>query len=111
MRELDGPTVVDELVTELPDHTGCDELAVAVERHAGATLLSSQAADRRTDAISRTLHLACAVMEGGDEVLSRAISLTCGCSKSWVLDGESARAVPTGRLALERRRAVVEGAG
>jgi hypothetical protein len=111
IHELDGPTAVDELTTELPDHTGRDELAVAVERHAGATLLSSQAADRGTDAISQTLHLACAVMEGGDDVLSRAISVTCGCSKSWVSDGDSARAVPTGRLALEQRRAVVEGAG
>jgi hypothetical protein len=28
-----------------------------------------------------------------------------------VSEGDTARAVPTGRLALERRRAVVEGAG
>jgi hypothetical protein len=111
IHELDGRTAIDELVTELPDGTGRDELAVAVERHAGATLLSSRADDRGFDAVSQTLHLACAVVEGDDDMLSRAISVTCGCSKSWVSEGESARAVPTGRLALDRRRPVVEGAG
>ena len=111
MHERDGLSAVDELVTELPDDTGREELAVAIQRHAGATLLSSQAADRGADTVSRTLHLACSVMEGGDEMLSRAISATCGCSKSWVAAGDAARSVPTGRLALERRRAIIEGTG
>jgi hypothetical protein len=102
MHEVDGPSTVDELVTELPDGTRRDELAGAVERHAGATLLSSQA-DRGADSVSETLRLACAVVEGGDDVLNRAISVTCVCSKSWVSGGDAARAVPTGRLALDRR--------
>ena len=55
--------------------------------------------------------MACAVVEGGDDVLNRAISVTCVCSKSWVSGGDAARAVPTGRLALDRRRSVVEGTG
>lgn len=110
MREVDGPSTVDELVTELPDATGRDELAVAVEHHAGATLLSSQA-DRGADAVSQTLRLACAVAEGGDEVLTGAISATCVYTKSWVSRGAEARSVPTGQLALERGRAVVQGAG
>ena len=111
LHEVDGPRSVDELMTELPDDAGRDEVAVAVERHAGATLLSMQDPDRSPDALADALRVACAVVEGGDDGLTRAISETCVYTRSWVRGGAEARSVPTGRLALERGRSLVQGAG
>ena len=73
LHEVDGPRSVDELMTELPDDAGRDEVAVAVERHAGAKLLSMQDPDRSPDALADALRVACAVVEGGDDGLTRAI--------------------------------------
>jgi hypothetical protein len=111
MQEVDGPSTVEELVTELPDDTGREELAVAVARHAGATLLSSRDADRTADPVAQALRVARTVVEGGDDGLTSAISATCVYTKSWVSRGAAARSVPTGRMAIERGRSVVQGAG
>jgi hypothetical protein len=111
IHELDGVSVVDELVIEAPADFDFDALGESLERRAGATLLSCQQCDDELDPVTDALKQASAIIaalpEQMDDELNRAIARTCVCSHNWTCGVDDARMVPAGLMALERERAVI----
>lgn len=110
VHEIDGPTVVDELVVDAPD--GWD-LAASRERldAVGVHLLSSGLVHGRADPVVTTLghvHELVLAPPGDLDALARLVGRVAGTSRACVLPAERARQVSAGRAALSRGTPVVQ---
>jgi hypothetical protein len=110
VQEVDGPTVVDELLVDLPEVIGPIEVARALEGAGAGTLLTAKPGADVPDQVVRALRWACALASAGpygaDDEVERAVAEVCGCSNVWLADVEQARVVEAARLALARGKPV-----
>jgi len=110
VQEVDGASVVDELLVDLPEHVLPDDVAGALVAAGAGSLLSAKAGADVPDQVVRALRWACALTSAGpygaDEELERAVAEVCGCSNVWLTDVEQARPIEAARLALVRGRPV-----
>jgi len=110
VQEVDGPSVVDELLVDLPDHVLPADVAAALAKAGAGSLLSAKAGADVPDQVVRALRWACALTSAGpygvDDELERAVAEVCGCSNVWLAGVEQARLVEAARLALARGRPV-----
>ena len=106
VQEVDGPTVVDELLVDLPDQVVPADVATALEAAGAGTLLTAKPGSDTPDQVVRAMRWACALVSAGpygvDEEVERAVAEVCGCSNVWLADVEQARLVEPARLALAR---------
>ena len=110
VQEVDGPSVIDELLVDLPDQVlPADGEAALVAAGAGSLLCAKPGA-AVPDQVVRALRWACALASAGaygvDDELERAVAEVCGCSNVWLADVEQARLIEAARLALARGRPV-----
>jgi len=110
VQEVDGPSVVDELLVDLPDAVAPTDVAAALERAGAGTLLTAKPGSDVPDQVVRALRWACALASAGpygaDDEVERAVAEVCGCSNVWLADIEQARLVEAARLALARGKPV-----
>jgi len=110
VQEVDGSTVVDELLVDLPDQVVPAEVAAALEAAGAGSLLSAKPGSDVPDQVIRALRWACALVSAGpygvDDEVERAVAEVCGCSNVWLADVEPARQVEAARLALARGKPV-----
>ena len=110
VQEVDGPSVVDELLVDLPDRVGPEDVAAALEAAGAGSLLTAKPGSDVPDQVVRALRWACALASAGpygaDDEVERAVAEVCGCSNVWLADIEQARMVEAGRLALARGKPV-----
>lgn len=110
VQEVDGPSVVDELLVDLPGDVLPAHVAQALEAVGAGSLLSAKPGAEVPDQVVRALRWACALTSAGpygvDAELERAVAEVCGCSNVWLADVEEARQVEAARLALARGRPV-----
>lgn len=111
IHEIDGSTVVDELVVEAPDEWDLVETRERLDA-AGVYLLSSAEARRREDPVLTALGWASDLIgaEPGEaeSALARVVARAASATKACVLTAARARQVAAGRAALERGTPVVQ---
>jgi predicted amino acid-binding ACT domain protein len=111
IHEIDGSTVVDELVVDAPDDW---DLAATREQldAVGVYLLSSAEVRSREDAVLTTLSwiedLISTPAEERDEGLARLVARAASATKACVMSAGRARQVGAGRAALDRGTVVVQ---
>jgi hypothetical protein len=103
LREIDGPSAVDELLADLPD--GPAPLAVAIASSGAGTLLSASTHRTRAAPVDAGAWARRRVDDGTD--LRAALGDACAGAAAWVHVLADALADPTGRLALERGSPIV----
>ena len=109
VQEVDGPSVIDELLVDLPDEVLPTDVSGALDAAGAGCLLSAKAGASQPDQVVRALRWACALTSAGpygDDELERAVAEVCGCSNVWLADVEQARLIEAARLALARGRPV-----
>ena len=110
VQEVDGPSVVDELLVDLPDGVGPEDVAAALDAAGAGSLLTAKPGWDVPDQVVRSLRWACALASAGpygaDDEVERAVAEVCGCSNVCLADIEQARMVEAGRLALARGKPV-----
>jgi hypothetical protein len=105
LREVDGPSAVDEIVVEVPGDMARQTVIAAVDDAPGATLLSSQRCTperlrrqarewKRADPRLATQRHAAA--------LPQQLAAACPLARAWVRDATIADEVPAAAMALER---------
>lgn len=109
IHEIEGSTVVDELVVEAPDDWDLVETRVRLDA-AGVHLLSSAEARRREDPVVTALGWVEDLLSSGDaeEGLARVVARAAGATGACVLSAARARQVGAGRVAIERGSPVVQ---
>lgn len=109
IHEIEGATVVDELVVEAPDEWDLPSTREALDA-IGAYLLSSAEVRSREDpvitAIAWIEELVSAELH--DNALATAVARAASASRACVLTADRARQVSAGRAALERGSPVVQ---
>ncbi|MDQ6797920.1 MAG: ACT domain-containing protein, partial [Actinomycetota bacterium] len=82
VQEVDGPTVVDELLVDLPDDVVPADVAGALEAAGAGSLLTAKPGSDAPDQVVRALRWACALASAGpygaDEEVERAVAEVCG---------------------------------
>ena len=115
VQEVDGASVVDELLVDLPDQVLPDDVAAALTGAGAGSLISAKPGAAVPDQVVRALRWACALASAGaygvDDELERAVAEVCGCSNVWLADVEQARPIEAARLALTRGRPVTHRTG
>lgn len=110
VQEVDGPSVVDELLVDLPDRVGPEDVAAALAAAGAGSLLTAKPGSDVPDQVVRALRWACALASAGpygaDQEVERAVAEVCGCSNVRLVDIEQARMIEAGRLALARGKPV-----
>ena len=110
VQEVDGPSVVDELLVDLPDEVLPAHVALALGQADAGSLLTAKPGADVPDQVVRALRWACALASAGpygvDDEVERAVAEVCGCSNVWLADVEQARLVEAARLALARGKPV-----
>lgn len=110
VQEVDGSTVVDELLVDLPDAIVPADVAMALDVADAGALLTAKPGSDVPDQVVRALRWACALASAGpygaDDEVERAVAEVCGCSNVWLADIEQARLVEAARLALARGKPV-----
>lgn len=110
IHEIDGATVIDELVVEAPEDWDLVETRVKLDA-VGIYLLSSAEAHRRADPIVTAFdwveELVAADPGDRDQTLARIVARAASASRACILPLARARQVGAGRAALERGRPVV----
>jgi hypothetical protein len=111
MEEVDGPSTVNEVVVDVP--SGVDPVAVAArfeDADAGTVLSSQVTSVRLVEPEMRAFEWARCLIDARpadrNDTLLRVMSEACRCSRAWVVPVGEALAVPAGRLAVERGRAL-----
>lgn len=110
VQEVDGPSVVDEILVDLPDDVLPADVASALSAGGAGSMLSAKPGSDEPDQVVRALRWACALVSAGpygaDDELERAVAEVCGCSNVWLAEVDQARPVEAARLALARGRPV-----
>lgn len=110
VQEVDGSSVVDELLVDLPDEVVPADIAVALEAAGAGSLVTARPGCDVPDQVVRALRWACALTSAGpygvDDEVERAVAEVCGSSNVWLADVEQARQVEAARLALARGKPV-----
>lgn len=110
VQEVDGTTVVDELLVDLPDSVTPADVASALEAAEAGTLLTAKPGSDMPDQVVRALRWACALTSAGpygaDDEVERAVAEVCGSSNVWLAEIEEAQFVEAARLALARGKPV-----
>ncbi len=110
VQEVDGPSVVDELLVDLPDSVVPSDVAAALHAAGAGSLLTAKPGSEMPDQVVRALRWACALASAGpygaDDEVERAVAEVCGCPNVWLADIEQARLVEAARLALARGKPV-----
>jgi hypothetical protein len=113
IHELDGNTVVDELVVDTP-HDWDSALTATREKldAIGVYLLSSAEVRRREDPVLTTLSwvedLLSAPSHDRDDALARLVARAAAATRACVLPAARARQVSAGRIALDQGTVVVQ---
>lgn len=110
IHEIDGSTVVDELVVEAPDDWDLVDTRERLDA-VGVYLLSSAEARRREDPVLTALGWVedlIGVDAENDTALARVVARAASATKACVLTATRARQVAAGRAALERGTPVVQ---
>lgn len=111
VHEVDGETVVDEVVVEVADTWAPGPLATALAANSDGTLLSSRRIIHRADPITVALD-AVAVMVGGepaavDAACCRALLGLAHGSSARILEGDAIADDPAASMAFERCSTIV----
>jgi hypothetical protein len=105
LREVDGPSAVDELVVQVPPHVTRDELCTALDATPDAMLLSSQpcSPERSVDQAHEWVRANPEpAADGPLAALPERLAAACPFSRAWIGDTDVARRVPAASMALER---------
>lgn len=102
--EVDGITVIDELVLRLPVDVGPRDVEQAVRRSGVGEVLSSHADATRGDATVRTIELVASVLAvpGDHDLVDRGLAEIAYADAGTLLDLEEAVSFPLARRALEQ---------
>lgn len=115
VHEVDGASVVDEVVVDVGDDWLPARLAAALAAEGTGSLLSSRRIDLREDPVATVLDAVALMVGGGRDDLerhcSRALLGVAQGSSADVLDGERARVDPVAKVALERGATIVTRSG
>lgn len=111
VHEVDGATVVDEIVVDVPETWAPGPLASALAANTAGLLLSSRRITTRADPITGALDAVAAMVAGSAEAVDAAccqalLGLAHG-SSARIQDAATAAGDPVAGVALERRTSVV----
>lgn len=111
VHEIDGASVVDEVIVEVGDDWLPGRLAAALAVDGAGSLLSSRRVDLREDPVTTVLDAVALMVGSGRDDLElhccRALLAVAHGSSADILDGERARVDPVAKVALERGATIV----